>query len=115
MPNLISPALSLSTAASWGAADFCGGIASRKGNVFGVVVIAHAVGWAFMLFLALLFGERIPTGYSLSKQKSEQQHERPAYGMGNDHYTEHVRFPAGDSTTEIRSAPRGCGRKAQSW
>src|SRR6516225_3705095 len=65
MPNLISPALSLSTAASWGAADFCGGIASRKGNVFGVVVIAHAVGWAFMLFLALLFGERIPGWYSL--------------------------------------------------
>jgi len=65
MPNLISPALSLSTAASWGAADFCGGIASRKGNVFGVVAIAHAVGWAFMLFLALLFGERIPGWYSL--------------------------------------------------
>ena len=65
MPNLVSPALSLSTAASWGAADFCGGIASRKANVFGVVVIAHAVGWAFMLLLALLFGERIPGWYSL--------------------------------------------------
>src|SRR5215467_8191482 len=65
MPNLVSSALSLSTAASWGAADFCGGIASRKANVFGVVVIAHAVGWAFMLLLALLFGERVPGWYSL--------------------------------------------------
>ena len=33
--------------------------------MFGVVVIAHAVGWAFMLFLALLFGEPIPGWYSL--------------------------------------------------
>ena len=32
--------------------------------MFGVVVIAHAVGWAFRLFLALLFEEPIPGWYS---------------------------------------------------
>lgn len=66
MPNLASPSLSLSAAASWGAADFSGGIAAKRANVFGVVVIAHAVGWAFMLSLALLFAERVPGWNSLA-------------------------------------------------
>lgn len=65
MPSLVSPSLSLSAAASWGAADFSGGFATKKANVFGVVVIAHAVGLAFMLLLALLFAEPIPGWKSL--------------------------------------------------
>jgi drug/metabolite transporter (DMT)-like permease len=65
MPNLLSPGLSLSAAASWGAADFSGGIAAKTANVFGVVVVAHAVGLVFMLLLAVLSAERIPGWNSL--------------------------------------------------
>lgn len=60
MPNLASPGLSLSAAVVWGAADFSGGLATKTANVFGVVAVAHAVGWAFMLSLAVLFREPIP-------------------------------------------------------
>ncbi len=65
MPNLISPGLSLSAAISWGAADFSGGIAAKTTNVFRVVAVAHAVGLAFMLLLAVLSGEPIPRSASL--------------------------------------------------
>jgi len=60
MSHYASPALSLAAAASWGAADFSGGIASKRANAIGVVAMAHAVGWTFMLALALIFAERIP-------------------------------------------------------
>ena len=60
MPNLVSAALSLSAAASWGAADFSGGLATKRSNVFGVVVIAHGMGLLFMLLLVLLAREHPP-------------------------------------------------------
>jgi len=66
MPNLVSPGLSLAAAGTWGAADFSGGIATKRANPFGVVAIAHAVGWAFMLLLALIFAERVPGWRSLA-------------------------------------------------
>ena len=66
MLNLTSPGLSLSAAVSWGAADFSGGIAAKNTNVFGVVAAAHAVGLAFMVSLAVFFGERIPNSTSLA-------------------------------------------------
>ena len=60
MPNLASPALSLSAAVTWGAADFSGGLATKRANPFHVVVIAHLTGLVFMLVLALAFGEAVP-------------------------------------------------------
>ena len=60
MSKLLSPGLSLAAAASWGAADFSGGIASKSANVFGVVVVAHATGLVFLTLLALVSGERVP-------------------------------------------------------
>ena len=60
MANLSSPLLSLSAAATWGAADFSGGIATRRSAVFGVVAIAHTAGLVFMMALAVLFREAIP-------------------------------------------------------
>ncbi|HVH87935.1 MAG TPA: DMT family transporter [Terriglobales bacterium] len=60
MANLSTPLLSLSTAATWGAGDFCGGIATRRSTVFSVVAVAHGAGLLFMLALAVLFRERMP-------------------------------------------------------
>ena len=60
MTNLASQRLSLSAAASWGAADFSGGLAAKRTDTFGVVVIAHATGLLFMLTLALLAREPVP-------------------------------------------------------
>jgi len=65
VPNLISPGLSLSAAASWGAADFSGGLATKRSNVFGVVVIAHGIGLIFMLALAVVARESVPSWTSL--------------------------------------------------
>jgi drug/metabolite transporter (DMT)-like permease len=60
MTNLASPGLSLSAAASWGAADFSGGFAAKRADTFGVVVVAHSTGLLFMLTLALLAHEPVP-------------------------------------------------------
>jgi drug/metabolite transporter (DMT)-like permease len=60
VPNLASPALSLSAAVTWGAADFSGGLATKRANPFHVVVVAHMTGLVFMLVLAVAFGEAVP-------------------------------------------------------
>ncbi len=61
MPNtaLIS-LLSLAAAVSWGAADFSGGLASKKSNVYGVVLVAHAVGLILNLGIALALHDPWP-------------------------------------------------------
>jgi drug/metabolite transporter (DMT)-like permease len=60
-----SASLALGSAASWGAADFAGGIAAKRSNAFGVVVVAHGTGLLCMLLLALLTGEPIPSRTAL--------------------------------------------------
>ena len=65
MANLISPALSLSAACTWGAGDFSGGMATKTANTFHVVVVAHATGLAFMVSLALTTGEPVPAWSTL--------------------------------------------------
>src|ERR1700744_3185565 len=57
--------LSLASAAVWGSADFAGGIATRRANVFRVVACAHACGLIFMLLLALLAREPMAPPASL--------------------------------------------------
>jgi len=66
VPNFISPALSLSAAVAWGAADFSGGMATKSANTFHVVVVAHATGLAFMASMALLSGEAVPGWHALA-------------------------------------------------
>jgi drug/metabolite transporter (DMT)-like permease len=51
----------LASAASWGAADFGGGLASRRGNATGVVVVSQAVGLALLAGLALLLADPLPS------------------------------------------------------
>jgi len=54
-------AFSLGSALCWGVADFSGGLASRKANVYKVVLVAHTSGMALMVALALMRGEHMPS------------------------------------------------------
>jgi drug/metabolite transporter (DMT)-like permease len=47
----------LSSALLWGAADFCGGLASRKGKAYQAVMFGEAVGLVALLVAALISGE----------------------------------------------------------
>ena len=61
LPGITGPALSLSAALSWGAADFSGGIAAKRSDVFGVVVVAHSAGLVLMLAMAVVTREPLPS------------------------------------------------------
>jgi drug/metabolite transporter (DMT)-like permease len=52
--------LALLSGLVWGAADFVGGVATRRGHQFQVVAISAAAGIILLLACALLFRERIP-------------------------------------------------------
>jgi len=47
-------------AASWGAGDFSGGLASKKGSVLSVLVVSQAAGGLILLALALGCGQKFP-------------------------------------------------------
>ena len=61
-----SVALGLASAASWGAGDFSGGLASRRGSATGVVVASQGVGIALLVALATVTGEAAPTARPLA-------------------------------------------------
>ncbi len=50
----------LLSAATWGAGDFCGGLASRRASTYGVVIGSQAVGAALLIGLALALRETWP-------------------------------------------------------
>src|SRR5262249_48707088 len=52
--------LSLAAAVTWGVADFCGGVASRKSNVYGTVLVAYGTGFLLFLLFALFLREPFP-------------------------------------------------------
>jgi len=47
-------------AAAWGAGDFTGGLASRKGNLLGVILISQLLGGLLLAVLGLIFSESVP-------------------------------------------------------
>jgi drug/metabolite transporter (DMT)-like permease len=55
----------LLAAASWGAGDFSGGFASKKANVFSVVLIVQTVGVFFLAASAYLMGEQVPSSIGM--------------------------------------------------
>ncbi len=55
----------LAAALVWGAGDFSGGIATKRTNVYVVVLLAHAIGWLMMVALAFLFSEPFPAPIDL--------------------------------------------------
>jgi drug/metabolite transporter (DMT)-like permease len=59
-PGLAVAVFGLLSAISWGAADFSGGVASRRSPALGVVLISQPLGGLLALFLALARGEGPP-------------------------------------------------------
>jgi uncharacterized membrane protein len=57
--------LSLLSAGSWGAADFAGGLAAKRVNVFRLVVLAHTIGLFSMLLMVWLTHEPLPPAVDL--------------------------------------------------
>lgn len=58
--------LGLASAASWGAGDFGGGLAARRANVYGVVIVSQALGLALLSGLAWLLAEPLPSRADLA-------------------------------------------------
>jgi drug/metabolite transporter (DMT)-like permease len=52
--------LGLAAAAIWGAADFCGGLAARKLNVFWLLAISHAFSLLGLVIIAKLLHDTVP-------------------------------------------------------
>lgn len=50
----------LLSAAAWGAGDFCGGLATKRSNVYGVLIGSQAAGCVALVIMALAFSERMP-------------------------------------------------------
>ena len=64
-PGHAAVALGLTSAVSWGAADFSGGLASRRASVFGVVVVGQGLGALLVTILALASAEPWLLGVSI--------------------------------------------------
>ncbi|HTN53348.1 MAG TPA: hypothetical protein VML50_13160, partial [Anaeromyxobacter sp.] len=64
-PSLAPSLLGIVSAASWGGGDFCGGLASRRAPVLGVLALGLASGLAMVAGVALLRGEPAPPIASL--------------------------------------------------
>ena len=62
---MLSILFGLVSALTWGAADFTGGIASKRADVYGVVIGAEAFGMLLVTALAIGFRESIPSWTTL--------------------------------------------------
>ena len=59
-PAFLPVVFGLLSALTWGTADFGGGRATRRGPVFGVVLVSQALGMALAGVLAVVRGEPVP-------------------------------------------------------
>lgn len=61
MGNLASVLFGLASALLWGAGDFCGGLATRRESVLGVLIMAELSGLVLLVISAFVFREPLPT------------------------------------------------------
>lgn len=59
-PELAAIFFGLASAASWGAGDFSGGLATKRNNVYVVIVVSQIFGVVMLAALALLWREAVP-------------------------------------------------------
>ncbi len=64
-PESLAITYGLSSAVTWGAGDFSGGFASKRHNVFTVILFSQMIGGVLLVLLALLFSESLPRLYDL--------------------------------------------------
>ena len=63
---MIGVALALAASLSWGVADFCGGIGTRRVQVVGALVVSQVAGLAVVGTIALATQPRAPSGRELA-------------------------------------------------
>jgi drug/metabolite transporter (DMT)-like permease len=56
----LAAACGIGSAVAWGAGDFSGGFASRKGNLLGVILLSQFLGGILLAVMALVFCEVVP-------------------------------------------------------
>ena len=66
LPSVTAVLLGLASAASWGAGDFSGGLASRRAPVLGVLVLGQLAGTTLVAATAALLGEGAPPAASFA-------------------------------------------------
>lgn len=59
-PEAAAIVFGLASAASWGAGDFSGGLATKRNDVYVVIVVSQLFGVALLTALALLWRESVP-------------------------------------------------------
>ncbi|WP_022665222.1 DMT family transporter [Desulfospira joergensenii] len=59
-PETLALSYGIGSAIAWGAGDFSGGLASKKGNLLGVVLISQSIGGLLLAVAALVFSEPFP-------------------------------------------------------
>lgn len=64
-PELVAVVLGLASAACWGAADFSGGVASKRGSSYSVVIASQIIGIMLLGVLILPLPEPLPSAESL--------------------------------------------------
>ena len=64
-PELSLVFFSLLAAFTWGAADFGGGVATKRASVYSVVILMQGIGLLFLPLLAIFFSEELVLGNGL--------------------------------------------------
>ena len=59
-PENLTLFFGLAAAMTWGTGDFCGGMATKKGSVYTVVLISHLIGGCCVALIAVLVREPFP-------------------------------------------------------
>jgi drug/metabolite transporter (DMT)-like permease len=64
-PELLAIFYGLASAFSWGTSDFSGGLATKKNNVYAVVIFSQGIGLLFILLLLIFLREPLLTSRDL--------------------------------------------------